>query len=246
MHEPNGRRPVTPLAGRQGADRPRNRFGYFGQFTRYKGADVLLEAMGLLAAQREADQREAGSRRTRVRVEPDREQAPNLVLHGANLEHAPADFQVRFHELLAANASTVRLHGRYRPRDLPALMAEVDWVVVPSIWYENAPLVIQEAFAHGRPVLCSDIGGMAEAVTDGVDGLHFRAGSARALADAVTRAAGTPGLWDELAAQIGPVHRLDEHAATLQELYGRALAARRPPVYPVRGRPAKKVSHVGG
>ena len=53
-------------------------------------------------------------------------------------------------------------------------MSSVDWVVVPSIWWENSPLVIQEAFMHGRPVICSDIGGMAEKVNDGVDGLHFR------------------------------------------------------------------------
>ena len=55
-------------------------------------------------------------------------------------------------------------------------MAEIDWVVVPSIWWENSPLVIQEAFLHGRPVICSDIGGMAEKVRHGVDGLHFRVG----------------------------------------------------------------------
>ena len=46
--------------------------------------------------------------------------------------------------------------------------------VVPSLWWENSPLVIQEAFHFGRPVICSDIGGMAEKVTDGVNGLHFR------------------------------------------------------------------------
>jgi len=54
-------------------------------------------------------------------------------------------------------------------------MAAVDWVVVPSIWWENSPLVIQEAFAHGRPVICSDIGGMAEKVAHEKNGLHFRA-----------------------------------------------------------------------
>ena len=35
---------------------------------------------------------------------------------------------------------------------------------------------------HGRPVICSDIGGMAEKVTDGVDGLHFRGGDPEDLA----------------------------------------------------------------
>ena len=243
VHEPNGRRSVSPLA--TDVDRPRNRLGYFGQFTRYKGADVLLEAMGLRTARAAAAQRSA---------DPDAQQppdpdAPSLVLHGANLEHAPPEFQARFHTLLAANENSVRLHGRYRPADLPALMAEVDWVVVPSVWFENAPLVIQEAFAHGRPVLCSDIGGMAEAVTDGVDGLHFRAGSPSALADAVTRAVSTPGLWAELAAQISPVHRLDDHVAALQEIYTRALSTRRPltraATRPAPRRSAGQVSHVG-
>ena len=60
-------------------------------------------------------------------------------------------------------------------------MAEIDWVVVPSIWWENSPLVIQEAFLHGRPVICSDIGGMAEKVEHEVNGLHFRVGDHAAL-----------------------------------------------------------------
>jgi glycosyltransferase involved in cell wall biosynthesis len=211
VHEQNGRQPASPRPARA-TDGPRNRFGYFGQFTRYKGSDVLLQAMGRLAEDA-ADDTPAGD-------------APRLTLHGANLEHAPQDFQDRFHDLLADNAGTVRLHGRYRPDDLPALMADVDWVVVPSIWYENAPLVIQEAFQHGKPVICSDIGGMAEAVQDGVDGLHFRAGSPSSLADVLQRAATTPGLWDRLSGGITPVRALPEHVAALQSVYRSALAAR--------------------
>ena len=242
VHEQNGRLPVrrSPARTVPGAavDAPRNRFGYFGQFTRYKGSDVLLEAMGRLA--------ERDERARALRTAADGAAAvpgssldaelgaarPELVLHGANLEHAPQEFQDRFHELLDDNAGTVRLHGRYTAAELPSLMAEVDWVVVPSIWYENAPLVIQEAFQHGKPVICSDIGGMAEAVTDGVDGLHFRAGSANGLADVLARAAGTPGLWDALAAGVRPVRSMDEHVAALSEVYRQAQAARRPAAVP--------------
>jgi glycosyltransferase involved in cell wall biosynthesis len=53
---------------------------------------------------------------------------------------------------------------------------------VPSIWWENSPVVIQEAFSYGRPVICSDIGGMAEKVNHRVDGLHFKVGSPEDLA----------------------------------------------------------------
>ena len=53
-------------------------------------------------------------------------------------------------------------------------MAECDYLLIPSRWWENSPVVIQEAFAAGLPVICSGIGGMAEKVKDGVSGLHFR------------------------------------------------------------------------
>ena len=61
--------------------------------------------------------------------------------------------------------------------------------MVPSIWWENSPLVIQEAFLHGRPVICSDIGGMAEKVDHDVNGLHFPVGDPDALARTIQRAA---------------------------------------------------------
>ena len=62
-------------------------------------------------------------------------------------------------------------------------------------------------------MICSDIGGMAEKVTDGVSGLHFRRGDPASLAEAMQRAAERPGLWDELRAGIPPVPRIMDHAA---------------------------------
>jgi glycosyltransferase involved in cell wall biosynthesis len=106
-------------------------------------------------------------------------------------------------------------------------MARIDWVVVPSIWWENSPLVIQEAFLHGRPVICSDIGGMAEKVADDIDGLHFRRGDAEHLATVMQRAVEAPGLWERLRAGIRPVHRMDDHVVWLSSLY-RELMSERP------------------
>ena len=76
------------------------------------------------------------------------------------------------------------------------LLGAVDWVITPSIWWENAPLVIQEAFQQRRPVICSDIGGMAEAVTNGHDGLHFRTGDSADLARVMRRAMTESSLWE--------------------------------------------------
>ena len=103
--------------------------------------------------------------------------------------------------------------GPYQPHELRSRMAGVDWVTMPSIWWENSPLVIQEAFLCGRPLLVSDIGGMAAKVRDGVDGLHVPAANPRAWADALLRAADGTALWDRLRGGIRRPLNHDECAA---------------------------------
>jgi hypothetical protein len=58
-------------------------------------------------------------------------------------------------------------------------------------------------------VICSGVGGMAEKVTEGVDGLHFRMGDSRHLAARMIEAATTPGLRQRLAAGITPPQPMD-------------------------------------
>ena len=108
-------------------------------------------------------------------------------------------------------------------------MANVDWVVVPSRWWENSPLVIQEAFMHKRPVICSRIGGMGEKVTHGVDGIHFIAGDPADLAEQIRVAASTPGLWEQLRDGISPIYAMDDHMASLDSLYDTLIAWRAEP-----------------
>jgi glycosyltransferase involved in cell wall biosynthesis len=187
--------------------RPRNRIAFFGQLTQYKGIDVLLKAMALLA---------------------DEDCDVHLSIHGANLDWAPTDFQDKLRDLLEQAQGSVTLVGQYEPEDLPKLMEEIDWVVVPSIWGENSPLVIQEAFLYGRPVICSDIGGMAEKVADGVNGLHFRRGDADSLAETIRRATETKGLWAGLQDGVPGVHGMAKHVAVLGDLYRTLIAARGP------------------
>jgi len=207
----------------ESSDRPRDRFGFFGQFNPYKGVDVLLEAMAILRGS-EARGPSIPSRRGRMTAGDS--PRPHLWVHGANLDLQLGSFQTRFAELLAAAEDRVTLIGRYDHDDLPRLMRDVDWVVVPSIWWENSPLVIQEAFMHGRPVITSDIGGMAEKVTDGVDGLHFHVGDAADLARTIQRATSSPELWDTLRAGISPVHAMDGHVRALRDLYEAILTGR--------------------
>ena len=119
--------------------------------------------------------------------------------------------------------------GSYKSPDLPNLMREVDWTIVPSTWWENAPVVIQEAFHHGRPIIASDIGGMAEKVRDGIDGLHFHVCNPESLAEAMTRAIREPELWERLRAGIRPptvrASAARQHAALFERLLARKRGA---------------------
>tara|TARA_R110001583_G_scaffold204_2_gene2026 strand:- start:1392 stop:2642 length:1251 start_codon:yes stop_codon:yes gene_type:complete len=160
------------------------RFAFFGQINPYKGVDVLIGALAGL------------SREVKKQV--------LIEIHGANLEYQSGTYQQSVKDLLKRHGARVHFHGPYEPQEMPNILSSVDYAVVPSIWWENSPMVIQEAFNLGVPLIVSDIGGMAEKVTDGVNGLHFRHGSAFDLADKISQCVTQTGLRDELKSNIEP------------------------------------------
>jgi glycosyltransferase involved in cell wall biosynthesis len=173
----------APARELQGLKPRRNRFAYFGQMTPFKGVDVLIDAI--------------------LRVPKDIWGDDScLMIFGGNLERQPVEFQERMRKLIADAGQRVRFYGAYQNADVPRLMRSVDWVVLPSVWWENSPVVIQEALLHRRPMICSDIGGMAEKVRNGQDGLHFRAGSSQDLADRIVEVLGDNQTWDRLRASM--------------------------------------------
>ena len=148
--------------------------------------------------------------------------AHRLTLHGGT-EHQAADTLARFERAREA-APDARYAGAYRRADMPRLVADADWIVFPSEWWENAPLVINEALLHRRPVICSALGGAAELVEDGVNGLHFPVGDAAGLAAAMRRAVEEPGLWQRLVDGIQPPVEINESAARHRALYDELAA----------------------
>jgi len=206
----NGQIEREPLAPRElVAEGRRNRFGFFGQVTPFKGLDVLLRALNGLPRK---------ARRNIV-----------LEVNGANLEAQQPELRERIQALLKPLQAegVVQWLGPYEPTAIADRMATIDWVLVPSIWWENSPMVIQEAFGLGRPVVCSSIGGMAEKVTDGIDGLHVPAGNPVAWGDVMQRLADQePGYWEKLRAGIRkPLSArqcADLHLAGLSAKGGRA------------------------
>jgi len=121
----------------------------------------------------------------------------------------------------------VRRLGPVPYQRMAGRLADADVLVVPSIWIENAPFIIREAFAAGLPVVASNLGGMAEMVRHGEDGLLFAAGDATDLAAQLRRLVEEPGLLESLRSGIARPMSIEEDAALLREIYA-SLAPRAP------------------
>lgn len=110
--------------------------------------------------------------------------------------------------------------GRYRPEDLPGILARFDILAIPSLWHETFNLVLWEAWAAGLPVLVSRAGAPADVVRDGVDGLFFSPGDPASLAARIGDLLGRPALLGEMRANLPRLcMTLEENARRYEEVY---------------------------
>jgi glycosyltransferase involved in cell wall biosynthesis len=134
-------------------------FGFIGTLYPPKGVDVLLDAFQEL---------NPGS--------------ASLEIWGTPPHVGPDDYARQMKER-GRDVPKVEFKGGFPPEDLDSVLQQIDVLVMPSIWYENNPIVILEALAARAPVIAGDIGGMAELIEHDVNGLLFRAGDAHDLAN---------------------------------------------------------------
>lgn len=179
----------------------RLRLGFLGSLMISKAPHVLLEAVADLP-----------------------EDAVSVHLHGAVTPyHGDDRYRSRLEPLLGR--SNVHHAGPIPHERVAEAFAAIDALVVPSIWIENAPFVIREAFAAGVPVLASNLGGMAELVAHERGGLLFEAGNADDLRRAIRRLLDEPGLLDRLRAGVPRVKTMEEDADWTRRVYARHLPA---------------------
>lgn len=108
----------------------------------------------------------------------------------------------------------VRFHGAYATHQLSHLLADMDVMVVPSVWEDCAPLVVAEALAARCPVVGSRMGGIPDFIEDGVTGFLFRPGDPAELALVLRRFLADAALLGRMQTHIqrpkGFVRYLDE------------------------------------
>ena len=163
--------------------------GFFGSAYPHKGPSLLVEAAQRCGAQ--------------VRVQ----------IHG----DAPESFAEHLRSL--DRRGVVELRGAFSHDQLTERLAGVDVAVVPSLWWDCAPLVVAECLAGRVPVLASRMGGIPDFVRDGVDGLLFDGRDADDLASALDRLATEPGLLERLQAGIEAPRRFAEYVDELEAIY---------------------------
>jgi len=140
--------------------------------------------------------------------------------------HGPAGAQPGYVAALQQRAagSAVFFHGPYERSALARILGNLDLVVVPSIWPENAPVTVQEALLARVPVLAADIGGLSEFVASEESGLLFRSGDVDALEAALRRVVAEPACLERWAQAIRPPKTMAQYALEVEALYQEVLA----------------------
>jgi glycosyltransferase involved in cell wall biosynthesis len=122
------------------------RLGFIGQVAPHKGVHLILDAL------RRCERNSL-----------------SLTIWGS-LDQAPG-----YVERLRRQAQTlpVTFRGTIPRTELANALRSIDYLVIPSTWYENSPLILLQALATHTPPIVSDVPGMTEFVKHGQNGFHF-------------------------------------------------------------------------
>jgi len=140
------------------------RLGFVGTLSEMKGPHVLLESLIRL-----------GADLSRVSV----------AIHG-HLDRADPYYQ-SLERITGSLGSHVQFPGTFQHEQIGQVLRSLHVLVIPSVWYESAPLVLCSARSAGIPVIVSELGGLTEDLAEGVRGFSFPAGDSQALADLIAR-----------------------------------------------------------
>ena len=126
------------------------KFGYIGQIAPHKGTDLLVQAFCRLP-----------------------HKIASLDIYGDERQCIAFTTKIKSE----SRGYPVFYKGTFPKENMGKILAEIDFLIIPSIWYENSPLVLLNALACHTPVIVSDVAGMAEFVVDGKNGYIFKRGN---------------------------------------------------------------------
>jgi len=172
------------------------RFGYIGTLLPMKGVDILISAF-------------KGIKNSDIQ----------LSIYGKAIPYAGYEFYYKRLKKMVHDDKRINLMGDFDNKDVRMVMADIDMLVAPSIWLENYPLVIQEAFLAKKPVIASRIGGIPELVNDGVNGLLFNLGDRRDLKEKLEYTINNPDVIDNFKKNFPSIKSIEDNAREMEEIY---------------------------
>jgi glycosyltransferase involved in cell wall biosynthesis/SAM-dependent methyltransferase len=174
------------------------RFGYLGSLMPHKGVHVLVDAFNRLPP--------ASAELHVFGAAPDPK-------YSAALQERTRHPRIRWWGPLP-------VANRWRA------LADIDVLVVPSIWYENSPLTIHEALMMRVPVIGAAMGGIPELVRDGVTGRIYLATDTDALCARLREVIDDPDVVRRWRANIVPPKTMEAHVDEIEALYRELVATR--------------------
>ncbi|MDH5231435.1 MAG: glycosyltransferase [Gammaproteobacteria bacterium] len=174
--------------------------GYIGRWTPVKGVHVLVSAINSLSAQLDIQ----------------------LVIYG--MIHQKADEVYKDMVTSQINSSNIIVNDSVDRQQIKAVLKSFDVLAVPSQWFETGPLVVLEAQACGIPVVGSNIGGIAELVKHGEDGLLIDSANLHAWRQAFTDLVLKPFLLDDLRKGQRPPKSMKTTASEMNCLYSELMS----------------------
>jgi glycosyltransferase involved in cell wall biosynthesis len=185
----------------QRQDKPSSslRIAFLGRLHPTKGVHLLIEALARVP-----------------------EAALHLDIYGVAQGEGAKSYSDRLSNLASGDAR-IAFREPVPSGEVVALLRQYDLLAVPSQWLETGPLVVLEAFAAGTPVIGSNLGGIAELVEHGVNGILVDAASPGLWADALRRVTENNGLIAALRSGIRAPRTMKVTAAELMAVYRQVL-----------------------
>ncbi|PLT35759.1 glycosyltransferase [Bacillus sp. V5-8f] len=109
--------------------------------------------------------------------------------------------------------------GSYTQNDLPEIFEDLDILLVPPVWYDNAPQVVFEGLNGGLPVIGANIGGIPDFIQNGVNGYLFEPGNSDELANIINNLIENPRNLEDLFNNITRTKNPQEHLKELMTFY---------------------------
>ena len=176
------------------------RLGYIGTLSEHKGVHILIDAMQKLSG------------------EP-----VELKIYG-KLDDFPE--YVEKLQNRSRDDHRIQFCGTFPNHEIGKIFSSLDVLVVPSLWFENSPLVVYSAQAARCPVIASNMDGMSDIIEHGKNGLLFDAGNSTQLAESINQLINNKNLLNELSERSKVPLSIQDYASKLEWIYREILMSK--------------------